>query len=322
MHLKRGGDGKYTCLLIHLNKKCIFRAWKGTGQVRWWERPDSPMCKGIAALWVGLQVPCGAPLGCKESPLSPGIQGISRHLCISLLHGSTQGSVGEGKDPGKPLVFCNSCRVPGGILQQKHGEGAVGRQLWESFCIANWEGDRGTDKLVVFPWGFGAYCQIEQSAVHISVFPKTSNRVSHSHHCLVPVRISSSIFCSEGCIAGGLGHSGTDGKTGSWNKAFSSSSSETRRKSWAQSLCASKAQLLAQSQRPHSYQILGWLEHEDWAWHTCIYTLHEPPISSVWGALKWVESSLTKLCYWGSQRWQDSTGQQTQKKITVLWPRC
>lgn len=147
------------------------------------------MCKGIAALWVGLQVPCGAPLGCKESPLSPGIQGISRHLCISVLHGSTQGSLGEGKDPGKPLVSGNGRRVPGGSLQQKHGEGAVGQQLWESFCIANWEGDWGTDKLVVFPWGSGAYCQIEQPAVRISVSPKTSNRVSHSRRRLVPVRV-------------------------------------------------------------------------------------------------------------------------------------
>lgn len=156
MRLKRGGDGKYTCLFTHLNKEYLFKAWKGTWQESWWERPDSPMCKGIAALWVGLRVPCGASLGCKESPVSPWIQGISRHLCTSMLpYDSTAGSLGEGKDRGKPLVFCNSCCVPGGSSQQKHHEGAVRQQLWKSFCIANWDSDWGTDKLVVFlgVWG-------------------------------------------------------------------------------------------------------------------------------------------------------------------------
>lgn len=144
MHLKRGGDGEYTCLFTHLNKKYPFKAQKGTWQASWWERPDCLMCKGIAALWVGLRVPCRASLGCKQSPVSPWIQGISRHLCISVLpYDSREGSLGEEKYWGKSLVSCNSCGVPEGSSQQKHHEGAVRQQLWEGFCIANWEGDRG-----------------------------------------------------------------------------------------------------------------------------------------------------------------------------------
>lgn len=69
----------------------------------------------------------------------------------------------------------------------------------------------------LFSQGFGAYCQIEQHGVCVSVFPETSNRVSHSHCCLVPVSIGFHPLFSdpEGCIAGGLSHSGTDSKTGS-----------------------------------------------------------------------------------------------------------
>lgn len=156
MHLKRRGDGKYICLSTHLNKKRPFKAWKGTWQASYWERPDSPMCKGTDATWVALRVPCGASLRCKESPVSPHIKRISRHLCISVLpYDSREGSLGEGKAGGKPLVSSNSCCVPGGSSQQKCCERAVRQQLWESACIANWEGDWGTDKLVVFlgVWG-------------------------------------------------------------------------------------------------------------------------------------------------------------------------
>lgn len=190
------------------------------------------MCKGIAALWVRLQDPCGASFRCKEPPLSPWIQGISRHLCISvLLYDSTKGRLGEGKDWDKPLVSFNSCDVPGESSKQNHGEWAVKQQLCESFCIANWEGDWGTDKLVVF-LGFGAYCWTEQPEVCISVFPKTSNRISHLYSYLASVCIGFHPLFSdpEGCIADGLGHSGIDSKTGSQNQAFSSSSSETQGK--------------------------------------------------------------------------------------------
>lgn len=81
-------------------------------------------------------------------------------------------------------------------------------------------------------WGFGAYCQIEQPGVCISIFHKTSNRVSHFHCCLVPVSVGfHPVFSDpEGCIAGGLGHSAADSKTGCRNQAFSSSSSETHGK--------------------------------------------------------------------------------------------
>lgn len=56
-------------------------------------------------------------------------------------------------------------------------------------------------------WSFEVYCQIEQPGVCISVFPKTSNRVSYLRCCLVPVSIGFYPVLSdaEGYTAGGLG---------------------------------------------------------------------------------------------------------------------
>lgn len=94
----------------------------------------------------------------------------------------------------------------------------------------------------------------------------------------------------------------------------------------SQSLCAFKVQLLAQSQHPHSYQILGWLEHKGQAWHMCIYTIQKAPISRVWGTkyeyfqgIRYELSSVfaVEAVLLGSQRWQDPMGQQTQKR--TLW---
>jgi len=76
------------------------------------------MCKGTAALRVGLQAPYGVSRRCIESPVFPRIQGVSRHLCISVLpYDSREGSLGEGKDRGKCLVSCNCRGVPGGSSQ-------------------------------------------------------------------------------------------------------------------------------------------------------------------------------------------------------------